>query len=132
MRGGLKRREYQVKARYQVRANALLATNPRHNVRWRRRETPSSRWVLFQVLDVVILYVEYAGGRIKYGILFILSLFYAYSNLEYVRFHIIYRVLQAEYGIRIRVVASQEYVNTYSTCRVAINLEIGLTRDIDI
>ena len=30
------------------------------------------------------LHVEYAGGGIKHGILFICSLFYEYSNLEYV------------------------------------------------
>jgi len=29
---------------------------------------------------------------------------------------------QAEYGIRILVDAPQEYVNTYSTCRVRVNL----------
>jgi len=53
------------------------------------------------------------GGRKQYGILFIFSLFYEYSNLEYVHIHVIYRVAQAEYGIRIL----KEYVNTYSTCR---------------
>jgi len=51
-------------------------------------------------------------------ILFILSLLYEYSNLEYVHIHVIYRVNQAKYGFRIRVAASQEHVNTYSTCRV--------------
>ena len=56
--------------------------------------------------------VEYARGRIAYGILFILSLFYEYSNLEYVHIHIIYRVNQAEYGIRIRVAA---WVNPSTT-----------------
>jgi len=61
------------------------------------------------------LHVEYARKRIQYDILFIFSLFYEYSNLEYVHFRVIYRVHQAEYGIRISVVASQEYVNTYST-----------------
>jgi len=29
------------------------------------------------------LYVEYAGRRMKYGILFMFSPFYEYSNLEY-------------------------------------------------
>jgi len=55
----------------------------------------------------------------KYGILFIFTLFYEYSTLEYVHIHVIfiYRVHQAEYGIRILVAASQEYVNTYSTCK---------------
>jgi len=55
--------------------------------------------------------------RIKHDIIFRLGLFYEYSNLEYVPLHVIYRVNQAEYGIRILVAASQEYVNTYSTCR---------------
>jgi len=59
--------------------------------------------------------VEYAGGRIKYGILFIFSLFHEHSNLEYVHIHVICRVHQAEYVIRVRVAASQKYVNTYST-----------------
>jgi len=35
-----------------------------------------------------------------------------------VHIHVIYTVHQAEYGIRFLVAASQEYVNTYSTCRV--------------
>jgi len=52
------------------------------------------------------------------GILFIFSLFYEYSRLEYVHIHVIYRVHQAEYGIHILVAASQDYVNTYSTCRL--------------
>jgi len=55
------------------------------------------------------------GG--EYGIPFILSLFYEYSNLAYVHIHAIHRVYQAEYVIRIRVAAPQEYVNTYSTRR---------------
>ena len=58
------------------------------------------------------------GGEYKYGILFIFSLFYEYSNLEYVHIHVIRRVNQAEYVIRVLVAASQEYVNTYSTRRV--------------
>jgi len=57
--------------------------------------------------------------RKEYGILFIVSLFCECIHPEYVRFHGIYRVNQAEYGIRILVAASQEYVNTYSTRRVA-------------
>jgi len=60
------------------------------------------------------LHGEYAEGRTKYSILFIFSLFYEYSTLEYAHIHVIYRVDQAEYGIRILVAASQEYVNTYS------------------
>ena len=63
----------------------------------------------------VNLHVEYAERRRKYGILFIVSLFCEYVNLEYVRVPVIYRVKQAEYVIHIRVAASQEYVNTYST-----------------
>jgi len=39
-------------------------------------------------------------------------------HLEYARIHAICRVNQAEYGIRVRVVAPQEYVNLYSTRRV--------------
>jgi len=62
------------------------------------------------------LHVEYAGGRTKFCILFIFRPFDEYSTLEYVHIHVIYRVHQAEYGIRILVAASQEYVNTYSTC----------------
>jgi len=63
----------------------------------------------------ISLHVEYAEQSIKYGILFIFSLFYEYINLEYVRICVIYRVNQAEYVIRIRVAASQEYVNTSNT-----------------
>jgi len=57
------------------------------------------------------------GGRIKYGILFIVNLFYEYSNLAYVYIHGMFRVNQAKCGLRIREAASQEYVNTYSTRR---------------
>ena len=64
------------------------------------------------------LHVEYAGGRMAYGILFIFSLFCEYSNLEYVHIHATYRVNQAKSAIRILVAASQEYVNTYSTRRL--------------
>jgi len=67
---------------------------------------------------VCILYVEYAEREKEYGILFIFSLFCEYMHLEYVRIHAIYRVNQAEYVIHILVVASQEYVNIYSTRRV--------------
>jgi len=65
------------------------------------------------------IHVEYAERGKEYGILFMLSLFCEYGNLEYVHFHVIYRVNQAEYCIRIRVAASQEYVNIYSTCRLS-------------
>ena len=45
------------------------------------------------------------------------NLFCEYTNLEYVRVPVINRPHQAEYVIHIRVAASQEYVNTYSTRR---------------
>jgi len=45
------------------------------------------------------------------------GLFCEYSTLEYVRVPAIYRVIKAEYGIHIRVAASQEYVHKYSTRR---------------
>jgi len=61
----------------------------------------------------------------KHGILFIVSLLYEYTNLEYVRVHVIYRVNQAEYLIYIRMVASQEYVNIYSTHRPRTLSELG-------
>jgi len=54
----------------------------------------------------------------KYRILFIFSPVYEYSILEYVHVPVEYRVHRAEYVIHICVAASQEYVNTYSTCRV--------------
>jgi len=68
--------------------------------------------------QVMTLHVEYTERSIQSGILFIFSLFYEYGNLEYVHIHVIYRVNQAEYVIRIRVAASQECVNIYSTRRV--------------
>jgi len=73
---------------------------------------------LGQMSGVRILHVEYAERRRNYGILFIFSLFTEYMHLEYVRVPVIYRVNKAEYVIHIRVAASQEYVNTYSTRRV--------------
>jgi len=45
------------------------------------------------------------------------GLFYEHSKLEYIRAHVISRVNQAEYGIRILVAAPQEDVNIYSTRR---------------
>jgi len=56
------------------------------------------------------------------------SLLYEYSNLEYVHIYVIYRDAQAEYIIRIRMAASQEYVNTYSTCRVIALSSLAFTR----
>ena len=65
------------------------------------------------------LHVEYAERRSEYGILFIFyNLFCEYINLAYVRVPVIYKIHQAEYVIHIRVAASQESVNTYSTRRV--------------
>jgi len=61
------------------------------------------------------------GGRGKEcGILFICSLYCENSHLEYVRIHVIYRGggNQAESVIHVVVVAPQEYVNIYSTCRL--------------
>ena len=64
------------------------------------------------------LHVEYAEREKEYGILFIFSLLCEYIHLKYVRIHVIYRVNPAEYVIHVLVVASQEYVNIYSTRRV--------------
>jgi len=64
------------------------------------------------------LHVEYAERGEEYGILFVFSLLCEYILIEYVRIHVIYKVNQAEYVIHIRVASPQEYVNTYSTCRV--------------
>jgi len=71
---------------------------------------------------IIIQHVEYAGGRIQYGILFIFRLFYEYSNLECecVHSHVICRVHQAEYLVHVLVAASQKYVNTCSTRRPII------------
>jgi len=56
-------------------------------------------------------------GNPKIRCIISINLFCEYTNLEYVHIHVIYRVDQAEYGIHIRVAASQKYVNTYSTRR---------------
>jgi len=81
---------------------------------------PPLRVELARQLEFLVrrLHVEYAERGREYCILFIVSLFCDYSHLEYVRIHVIYRVNQAEYVITILVVAPQEYVNIYSTCRV--------------
>jgi len=71
------------------------------------------------------LRVEYAERSIKYGLLFIMSPFYEYSNLEYEHVPVGYRVHQAKYVIHILVAASQEYVNTYSTRRLGKLLVVG-------
>jgi len=73
--------------------------------------------------------VEYAERGNEYGILFIFSLFCEYIQLEYVHIHGIYRVHEAEYGIRILVVAPQEYVNIYSTRRCGTVLPVSLVGD---
>jgi len=72
-----------------------------------------------QTSRTATLHVEYAERGRKYGVLFIFNLFCEYIDLEYVRVPVVYRVNQVEYGIHIRVVASQEYVNTYSTRKTA-------------
>jgi len=54
--------------------------------------------------------------------LFMLSLFCEYGNLQYLHVHVIHRVNQAEYGIRIRVAASQEDVNLFLTRRVGVRV----------
>jgi len=74
------------------------------------------------MFSMTILHVEYAGGRMKYGILFIFRLFYEYSNLEHVHIHVIYRINQTEYEVRIVVATCQEYVNTYSTRRMTMRM----------
>jgi len=48
------------------------------------------------------------------------SLFCEHDNLEYVHVHVIYRGNQAEYRIRIRVAASQEFLNICSTRKLLI------------
>jgi len=50
--------------------------------------------------------------------IFVFSLFYENSNLEYVRVPFYCRVNVAEDVIRIGMAASQEYVNAYSTRKV--------------
>ena len=64
------------------------------------------------------LHVEYAGGRIEYGILFISSLFHENSNLVFVHIHGIYRVNEVEFVVRILAASPQEYVKTCLTCSV--------------
>ena len=67
----------------------------------------------------ICLRVEYAERGKAHGILFRLSPFCEWIDLEYVRIHVTYyRIHQAEYTIRILVAAPQEYVNTYSTRRL--------------
>ena len=67
-----------------------------------------------------VLQVEYVEQRATYGILFIFSMFCEETNLEYVSIHVICRVNQAEYAIRIPQAVPQEYVKIYSTRRVRV------------
>jgi len=51
-----------------------------------------------------------------------------YMNLEYVRMHVICRVNQAKYAIRIPMATPQENVNTWSTRRILLGMDINGTR----
>ena len=82
------------------------------------KASKESFWLTRRGAWVTTLHVEYAERRRKYGIIFIFSPLYEYSNLDYVRVPVIHRVHQAESVIHMRVAASQEYVNVYSTRRV--------------
>jgi len=83
-----------------------------------KRRNPAPKVIISRSSTRLIgLRVECAARGKEHGILFIFSLFSEYIQLEYVRIHVIYRLNQAEYGIHIRVVAPQEYVNIYSTRR---------------
>ena len=64
-----------------------------------------------------ILHVEYVERITTHGIVLMFSPVYEHSNFEYKHVPVEYRVYGAECGTHIRVAASQEYVNTYSTCR---------------
>ena len=77
---------------------------------------------MYLVLCAKSLHVEYAERSITYDILFTSSLIHEYSNLEYEHVPVQYRLHWAEYGIHIRVAASQKHVNTYSTCRAPSSL----------
>jgi len=79
--------------------------------------------------QIGILHVEYVEQRTKFGIRFIFSPFCEYIYFEYVRIYVIYRVNQAEYGIHVLLVAPQEYVNIYSTCRIRIHRYIDTQTD---
>ena len=81
----------------------------------RPRDRPNLTQLIHSPIPPPILHVEYAERGKEYGILFIFSLSYEYIHLEYIRIHVIYRVIQAEYAIHILVVAPPEYVNVYST-----------------
>jgi len=90
---------------------------------------------MLSTLTALALHVEYAERGRKYGILFISNLFCEYITLECVRVPVVYRVNQVEYSIHILVVASQEYVNTYSTRRLTIHkltIFLGIDVDLDI
>jgi len=70
----------------------------------------TSARVDFYLLESQTRACSYTEGIMQCGILFIVSLLYEYSNLEYAHIHGMYRVNQARYGIRFLVAASQEYV----------------------
>ena len=52
--------------------------------------------------------------------------------LVYVRIHVIYRVNQAEYAIRIPMAPPQEYVNAYSPCRITTTAHLYLFMSISL
>jgi len=80
-----------------------------------------------QCQNRTVLRAKHAESINKCGILFIVSLFCDYMNLEYVYVHAICRVNQAKYAIRMLVVAPQEYVDTHSTRRLtASRVPVGL------
>jgi len=54
------------------------------------------------------------------------SLFCEHTNLDYVHIHVICRVNQAEYVIRVRVCVIQEYVNTNEQALVRLSNKYNL------
>jgi len=93
-------------------ARVLCLSSPTEK---KERKTGSIEKLLTPMLA---LHVEYEERGNKYGIIFTFSVFYEYSNLEYVRVPVLYRVNVAEYVIRILVALTQEYVNSFSTRRM--------------
>jgi len=78
---------------------------------------------MVRIDNLAVLHVEYAERGKENGILCRFSLFCEYSHLESARIHAIYRINQAEYVIHMHVVAPHEYVNMYSTRRLAVLVE---------
>ena len=76
------------------------------------------------------LQVEYAESGKEYRILVILSLFCEYAHLECVRIHVIYRVKQAEYGIKNTgfYLYLACFVNTFALSMYVSMSYTGLTR----